>query len=219
MAADGSGEPERLSPSGQNQFMSSWSSTGVIAYLQAVEPGNLDIWVLPPDGEPAPFFTSSANESHASFSPDGRWLTYVSNEAGSSEVYVRPYPGPGPATLITGSGGGSPAWSRDGRQIYFLEPRPAGPTPGGLRMMVVDVTPGASFGAGRARPLIDPWPYATFAPVRGYDVLADGTFVTSIAEDTLAGGDEETSLRQRFSVKQFHMVLNFSEELRRRATD
>ena len=57
--------------------------------------GDTDIWVLPPDGSPAPFFTSEANESHATFSPDGRWLAYVSDQSGRFEVYVRPYPGPG----------------------------------------------------------------------------------------------------------------------------
>ncbi len=69
MAADGNTEPERIAPSDQPQYMSSWSSEGVIAYLQGS-----DIWALPPDGEPAPLFTSEARETHVSFSPDGRWL-------------------------------------------------------------------------------------------------------------------------------------------------
>ena len=45
---DGSGEPERLAPSDRYQHMSSWSSQGVIAYLEMA--GDTDIWVLPPDG-------------------------------------------------------------------------------------------------------------------------------------------------------------------------
>ncbi len=64
----------------------SWSSDGVIAYLQGgngLQSG--DIWVLPPDGEPTPFFTSEADKWHATFSPDGKWLAY-SAVAGSRGV-------------------------------------------------------------------------------------------------------------------------------------
>ena len=56
MAVDGSGEPERLAPSDRLQEIASWSSEGVIAWLEAG-----DIWALPPDGDPAPFFTSEAD--------------------------------------------------------------------------------------------------------------------------------------------------------------
>ena len=88
---DGSGEPERLAPSDRAQWMSSWSSQGVIAFLEAG-----DIWVLPTDGTPAPFFTSEGFESYATFSPDGEWLAYN----GPGGIYVRPYPAAEPATLI-----------------------------------------------------------------------------------------------------------------------
>jgi len=53
MPSDGSGQPERLAPSGQSQTMFSWSSVGAIAYGQGG-----DLWILPPEGEAAPFFTS-----------------------------------------------------------------------------------------------------------------------------------------------------------------
>jgi Tol biopolymer transport system component len=68
-----------------------------------------DIWILPPDGPPAPFFTSEANDWDATFSHDGRWIAYRSNRSGRAEVYVRPYPGPEPATLISTDGGTNPA--------------------------------------------------------------------------------------------------------------
>ena len=103
MAADGSSDPVRVAPSDQSQMIASWSSEDVIAYLQGG-----DIWVLPPDGEPAPFFTSDETERWATFSPDGRWLAYVSGQTGESEVYVRPYPGPVPATRISSGGGRGP---------------------------------------------------------------------------------------------------------------
>ena len=207
MAADGSGEPERLAPSDQSQVIASWSSEDVIAYLQGG-----DIWVLPPDGEPAPFFTSDETEGWATFSPDGRWLAYVSNQTGEFEVYVRPYPGPVPATRISSDGGESPTWSRDGGQIYFLGSQ------GG--MMVVDVTPGDPFRVGPAESLIDPWPYSNTIPVRAHDVLADGSFIVTANADENVVGDEEPaepiSFRQRNRVSEFHVVLNFFEELKER---
>ena len=202
MAADGSSDPVRVAPSDQSQILASWSSQDVIAYLQGD-----DIWVLPPDGEPAPFFTSDETERYATFSPDGRWLAYTSNQTGENEVYVRPYPGPVPATRISSDGGVSPTWSRDGGQIYFL-------SQGG--MMVVDVTPGDPFRVGPAESLIDPWPYGQTIPVRSYDVLADGSFIVTANVDGDEDPAEPIGLRQRNRVSEFHVVLNFFEVLKER---
>ena len=191
---DGSGEPERLAPSERDQRIFSWSSEGVIAFREAG-----DIWVLPPDGSPAPFFTSEYFESNATFSPDGQWLAYVSNQNGPRSIYVRPYPAAEPATLIAipGDGQGNPAWSRDGRQIYFgLR---AG-EPSMLReptLMAVDVTPGDEFlQVGLPAPLIVPW--TLFADPRGWDVFPDSSFVTRVAEDdNILTGTEAESLFAR----------------------
>jgi dipeptidyl aminopeptidase/acylaminoacyl peptidase len=212
MRADGSGQPERLAPSRRAQLMSFWSSTGVIAYLEGD-----DIWTLSPGGKPAQFFASDASERYATFSPDGRWLTYVSGETGQDEVYVRPYPGPDPATQISGNGGNSPLWSRDGKQIYYVQRRGAGlPV-----MMAVDVLTGEQIRAGRAVPLIDPWPYVVSTPGASHDVLPDGSFVAVMDVDS--GGDGVTltvNQRSRLSgrVAEIHIVLNFLEELRGRRT-
>ncbi len=196
---DGSGEPERLAPSDRHQWAPSWSSQGVIAWPESDDSGGSDIWVLPPDGGPAPFFTSEATEWYPAFSPDGNWLAYVSNQSGSFEVYVRPYPGPEPATLISGDGGSNPAWSPDGRQIYYDQ--------GGV-LMAVDVTPGDELQAGRAAPLIDPWTFSS-APGTGYDVFPDGSFVIAVVDD-------DRSPLEQFGVTEFHVILNFFEELKAR---
>jgi eukaryotic-like serine/threonine-protein kinase len=210
MRADGSGPPERLAPSRRVQTVSSWSSTGVIAYLEGG-----DIWTLPPDGEPALFFASAAEETHASFSPDGRWIAYASNQTGRGEVYVRPYPGPGPATQVSGNGGGSPVWSRDGKQIYYVQLRGEGfPV-----MMAVDVTGGEQIRPGRAIPINDPWPYPGSTPVTSHDVLPDGSFIAVL--NVSRGADDATltpSQRDRLlaRVGEIHLVVNFLEELRGR---
>ena len=209
LPADGSGEPERLAPSDREQFISSWSSEGVIAFLEAG-----DIWVLPPDGAPAPFFTSEAVEKYATFSPDGQWLAYTSTEGERTEVYVRPYPGPVPATLIS-ERGTSVAWSPDGREIYYRQ----GP-PGRGVLMAVDVTPGDEFRAGRPAPLIDPWT-SNFSPVRAYDVFSDGSFVFGVQDDdnSQTGVDQGTSVArslEQFGATELHVILNWFEELKER---
>ncbi len=75
-------------------------------------------------------------------------------------------------------------------------------------MMAVDVTPGDEFQAGRPAPLIDPWTF-TVVPVRGYDVFPDGSFVIAVADD-------DRSLLEQFGVTEFHVILNFFEELKER---
>jgi len=196
IAADGTGEPVRLAPSEKYQSMSSWASTGVIAFLQGG-----DIWVLPPDGTAAPFFQSPAWEFDASFSPDGRWLAYASDQSGSVEIYVRPYPGPDPAMQLSNAGGVNPAWSPDGRELYYVEDRDTA-----AALMVVDMGAGPTVRPGRPRELL-----ARFGccrtPVRGFDVMHDGAFVEV--------GDGS---REYYPAHEVHVVLHLGAELRRRLT-
>jgi len=203
MIADGSSEqPERLALSDQAQYLMSWSSQGVIAYGQGG-----DIWILPPNGEPAPFFTSEAIERWATFSPDGQWLAYAASSSRGNELYIRPYPGPGPAVFISGNGSSTPAWSRDGTQLYFLQ------TDANSQqevMMQVDIADGKP---SPARSVIHPWPYLTTVPTRSYDILEDGAFI-AVAID-----EEFTNFRDLNSVDEIHVVLNFFEVLRQRVAD
>jgi len=190
MPADGGGEPERLAPSSRGQNMSSWSPDGTIAFLEGG-----DIWLLPPGGKPAPFFTSPSFERDATFSPDGKWLAYVSNQSSRAEVYVRPVPGPDPAVQVSAEGGSNPAWSPDGLHLYYLSQE---------RLMQVDVVASSPFQVGRPRVLFDRWTLGR-TPVRGYDVAADGAFLTV------------APLAERpTTVREIHVVLHFSEELKQR---
>ncbi len=156
MPLDGSQPPERLITSSATVQSGSWSSAGVIAYME----NNRDIWMLPPGGEPVPFLSSDAVETHPSFSPDGQWLAYRSNATGRAEIYVRPYPSPGPALQISGNGGSEPAWSPDGRRLYFTSP---GATAGTSVLKVVDINIDISrvaspLQAGREAVLFESWP-------------------------------------------------------------
>ena len=211
MRADGSDErPERLAPSEQGQVMQSVSADGVIAWLQ-----NGDIWTLPPGGEPAPFFTSDAMEAYATFSGDGRWLAYSSATTGSfrdADLYIRPYPGPGRAILIASGRSSAPAWSRDGTQLYFIAQDPDTSI---ARMMVADITDGVP---SPVRPLIDPWPYATSVSARSFDVLEDGSFITSLASSQGSGNTAEgIAAAEELAVSELQVVFNFFELLGERS--
>jgi Tol biopolymer transport system component len=204
MRVDGSDErPERLAPSEQGQTMQSVSIDGVIAWLQ-----NGDIWTLPPGGEPAPFFTSDAQEAYATFSGDGRWLAYSSRTTDSTrdgDLYIRPYPGPGRAILIASGRSSASAWSRDSTQLYFIETDRDTST---VRMMVADITNGVP---SPVRPLIDPWPYRTTVVSRNFDVLEDGSFITSIGSSQ----DNNDTELEDLAVAELQVVFNFFELLRR----
>jgi serine/threonine-protein kinase len=203
MAADGSGEPERIAPVDRYQAMLAWSSTGVIAYQQD---GN--IWVVPPDEEPRLFFDSGVRVSHAAFSPDGRWVAYRSADG---EVYVRPYPGPEPATRISDGGGTEPMWSRDGRRLFIRRGAIA------TRVLLVAEVDGEGdeFQASVPELLIDSWKYQGYTPMRSPDVLGDGSFLAIANRDAFENGSGiSPRTDERFRVENFHVVLNFAEELR-----
>jgi Tol biopolymer transport system component len=67
----------------------SWSRDARFLLLTSGGIGNLDLSVLPLEGdrEPVPFVASEFQETQGQFSPDGNWMAYASNESGRFEVY------------------------------------------------------------------------------------------------------------------------------------
>jgi Tol biopolymer transport system component len=98
-------------------------------------------------------------------SPDGAWLAYVSDELDGTQVYVRAFGSlqVGPPHRISSSGGIWPRWSRDGRELYYLDRG---------RLMVRS---NPSTESGDVRQL--------FQPAEGivdYDVAAEGQFLVNL---------------------------------------
>ena len=88
---------------------------------------------------------SPALERSAQFSPDGRWIAYASDESKGDQVYVTAYPvTQGRRWQISTEGGDLPQWNPKGGELFYRN---------GRQMMVVDVTTGANFNAGRPRVL------------------------------------------------------------------
>jgi serine/threonine-protein kinase len=48
-------------------------------------------------------------------------MAYCSNESGQLEVYVVPFPGPGGKWRVSTGGGKFPIWSRNGRELFFMD--------------------------------------------------------------------------------------------------
>ena len=119
-----------------------------------------------------------------------------------SQVYVRPYPGPGGRWQISTAGGTLPVWSRDGRQLFFetLD----------LHVMTVSYSAGGgSFASGKP----EAWSKAQLQPLLGaasnYDVAPDGKRLAAFLSNGGAANEKPPT--------QLTVLLNFSNELRRRA--
>jgi Tol biopolymer transport system component len=198
-ASDGSGAEEKLVDGDSHPHLSAWSPDGrTLVYTEFDPAYSGDIWVLTFGEKPEkrPWLRTEFNERAARFSPDGRWLVYVSNESGRDEIYVQPFPGPGGKWQISVAGGTEPVWSRDGKEIFYLS---------GRTMMSVPVSAGATFSAEIPRSLFE----GSFVPTRrgepAYDVSPDGKRFLVVQRD-------EKSVSSHLNV-----VLNFSQELKRRA--
>jgi serine/threonine-protein kinase len=201
--ADGTGVEEQLT-TGLRDGTSSWSPDGqVLGFYDTLDVSggtDRDIWILPRTGDrkPKPFLQTPFNEAALMFSPDGRWVAYVSDESGRNEVYVLPFPGPGGKWQISTDGGGDPVWSRNGRELFYLN---------GTQMMAVDVETSPTFRAGTPRRLFDGGFVTGVGRVPVYDVTPDGQRFLMVGEQAIGAGEA--------APVSIVVVENWLEELKR----
>jgi len=154
------------------------------------------------DAEPVWLLQGPYDELNAELSPDGRWMAYQSNESGNYEIYVRPFPNVDDQVTVSNAGGYKPLWSRDGRELFYLDPGPP------VRLMSASVVATETvFSVGTRTAILD-WPYLGLGrrPGRMYDVSLDGQQFLAIKES----GTEDASSR-------IIVVQNWFEELNRLA--
>ena len=210
--ADGTGEPQRLTESRNNQFAMSWHPGGkILAFAEASPQTNYDILMLPIDGDessgwkvgkPTTFLATFFQEREPAFSPDGRWIAYQSNEGGGDyEIYVRSFPGPGGKWQVSNGGGEFPTWSRNGRELFYRA--------SDSRIMVVPyAADGDTFRALKPE-LWSDFQFANLGPLNRYfDLHPDGRRFAVVKS-------AEATPESRLNKVTF--ILNFFEELRRLA--
>jgi Tol biopolymer transport system component len=207
--ADGTGDAERLTESGDLQLPWSWSPGGkVLAFFERSAETRWDLWTLPMEedeqgalkpGKPTVFLRTPFIEGRPAFSPDGRWIAYNSNESGRFEVYVRPFPGPGGKWQISTTGGEIPTWSKNRRELFYR-------TLDNRIMVVTYSVEGDSFRAGRPR-LWSEGQFTDRGLGRNFDLHPDGK---RFAVLKAAEGTEEVALDH------LTLVTNWFDEVRRR---
>jgi Tol biopolymer transport system component len=147
-----------------------------LVFERADAQGRTALWVkdLDGDAEATRLGSGTAAEFSADVSPDGRWLAYVSDATREWEVYVRRLDGSGGAIRISPDGGMQPLWRKDGRELFYLDPRG--------RLVAVPIVPGEPLQPGAAEPLFAAG--LEEATDRQYDAFADGQrFVLNRTED------------------------------------
>jgi eukaryotic-like serine/threonine-protein kinase len=203
-AADGTGQPERLTESPNFQLPTGMSPDGKRLIFRETDPKTSnDLKMLTLDGErrATDLVHTQYAEGNGEVSPDGRWLAYQSNESGADEIYVRPFLNvDGGRWQVSIGGGSKPLWARSGRELFYT----AGT--GVTRVMSVAIEPGTSFSA-RTPVLVFEGPYWAGNAGRTYDVSPDGQRFLMIKD---AGTGTTTS-----APSQFIVVSNWFEELKR----
>jgi dipeptidyl aminopeptidase/acylaminoacyl peptidase len=185
--------PSAISPQGDRLVTTSTGLSGA------------DIWLVPlPAGEPTPLLQTPATERNGEISPDGRWLAYESIENGRSDILVRPFPSVADARwpVVTTGGGSQPMWSRDGKELFYVD----------LSNYVVSVgvESGSSFTVIGTPRRVLPRTYVTLIPTyagRHYDISRDGTRFLVLKDAGVSAQTEPLTIT---------VVQNFFEELRKR---
>jgi eukaryotic-like serine/threonine-protein kinase len=204
-AADGSGPPERLTTSNDQQWPSSITLDGtrlfgfaagahvILAQLANPVPGDRTV---PGTLTTERLFSGSRPE----ISPNGRYLAYESVESDRRQVHVRPFPHVnGGRWQISTRGGTRPAWSRDGRELFYIDES--------MALMRVPVeTSGPTLGTGSPTKVVDA-KYSEPNPSRHYDVSPDAQRFLMLKASATDPNKTPASMV---------VVLNWSEELKAR---
>jgi serine/threonine-protein kinase len=209
--ADSSGSPRTLwSTSSTSEYALALDFTpdGRSLLIRKSHESEADALLLLPaslgeDGEPAELLSPVNGFGHR-FSPDGRCLTYVASPAGRREVYFRCFDTnrePGAEAPVSTAGGWDPRWratTENGTsEIVFRNGS-------GFHAVRVRTQPTSGAGAAPRIELSDPVKLSFPEDLRAaeYDFLPDGRLLFVQPEERDQSDDW------------FHLVLNFSEELR-----
>ena len=207
--ADGSAEPVLLLDDVRSVNQGSWSPDGewLVVRATATEAMGLglrDILAFRPGADTAavPLVASpDFAEAAPALSPSGEWLAYSSNETGRDEVFVRPFPNVQDARVrISSDGGVSPVWSKDGREVFFLNAE--------RELVAARFDPASGTVQGTEALFSIPLSYPADGANNFFDVTADGQrFLFTRPYQ----GEQDEAIPPRFI-----LVQNWLEELKAR---
>jgi Tol biopolymer transport system component len=166
IASDGSG-PAQVLVKGTRVMANDWSPDGHLVFMNIAK-GFPHLEVYSASDRHVTQFPGWAAEGQ--FSPDGKWIAYLTGLVGlgTNDIFVQPFPGPGARIQISNAGGAQPRWSRDGRQIFYIQPD--------RKLMAVSFDPKKG-AASTPRVLFQTRIIAPAYFGFQYDVSADGRFL------------------------------------------
>jgi len=197
--SSGGGEPRLLTGTALDEGAPNWSSGQRLLIYDVVSPDTKRDLVYRERqadgslGELVGFLQTPFDEFSPVYSVDARFVAYVSDESGQLEIYVRSFPGGKEKWQISTNGGNQPRWSRNGREIFYVERS---------TLMAVPVTGQPRFSPGSPRALFAKAGLLTNTPFSRYDVAADG--MRFLITDVLTHQDPLS----------IHVVQNWYEEFR-----
>ena len=213
-ASNNTGDPEMLveaagsdGQGGPSPYFFTPDGAALVFRDQATQETNDDLIMISLEADAPVVWRLNGDfvERNAELSPDGRWMAYASDESGAPEIYVRPFPQvEDDQVLVSNNGGFYPLWSRDGSELFYLQPG----NPEELIAVSVDTDETDRSFAFRDRQVVLPWPYFTQAEGRTYDVSDDGQRFLAISTGVAPG--------ERGTTGQAILVQNWFEELRQR---
>jgi serine/threonine protein kinase len=188
-----SSAPDTVVKDKASVFMAEWSRDGRwVAYERRVnDQTRRDVVAVRTSGDSTvvPIAATQHAERLVTISPDGRWALYESTTTGNPEVYVRSFQTGGTGLYqISNGGGDAPKWSRDGREIFFVNRN--------NELARVAVGTGPTFTHSDYRVLF------SLEGVQDWDVAPGGQRFITIRE------------RESRSINRLVVVENFFEELR-----
>jgi eukaryotic-like serine/threonine-protein kinase len=145
-AADGTSVSANTRCPGARCVPTDWSPDGRSLLANVYGSAGVDVWTLSigSDRTSRPLLAESYVERDGRLSPDARLVAYVSEQTGRPEVSVHTVDGPLARDVLSVGGGDQPVWSRDGRELFFVDPQ------GLLRSVTVSRAPDGRPVFGRA---------------------------------------------------------------------
>ena len=189
LSADGTGTVERLTTAlDRQQTPTSFAHNGSLILLTEIgrspsfdHIGGLTVKTR----ENKPILTAQYDLRNAEVSHDGRFLVYESLESSTPQIFVRPFPDVNSGRWqVSTNWGIRPLWGPDGREVFYVQPGPAGTA----ELFAVPISTTPAFTAGKPVKLFSISRLIGQTNGRPYDVSNDGKRFIAVKEAPPAGG-------------------------------